>query len=240
MTDTPAAPRVRVKICGLREARHAKVAMDAGAAMLGMIFADAPRRIAIGEARAIRSVVGPRIEVLESDVHSFDAAIRSAGRPLLVGVFARQSADEINRVVEETDIDVVQLSGGEHPSIVARLTRPVIRAIHVDRESSAEAIQREATRKPHTVLLLDTKSKLGGGSGATFDWTLASTVAAELPLMLAGGLKPGNVAKAIQQVRPWAVDVSSGVETDGRKDADTIRAFIAAAKGVGPANGSVP
>ena len=81
MTDTPAAPRVQVKICGLREARHAKVAMDAGAAMLGMIFADAPRRIAIGEARAIRSVVGSRIEVLESDVRSFDAAIRSAFSP---------------------------------------------------------------------------------------------------------------------------------------------------------------
>ena len=240
MSDAPSPWSVQVKICGLREAQHAKVAMDAGAAMLGMIFADVPRRIAMSEARAIRAIAGPRLEVLESDVGSFDTAIQSAGRPLLVGVFARQSPDEINRVINETDIDVVQLSGGEHPSIVARLTRPVIRAIHVDAKSSADAIQREASRKPQTVALLDTKSEHGGGSGATFDWSLAAAVAADVPLMLAGGLTPDNVAGAVERVSPWAVDVSSGVETNGRKDADKIRAFIAAAKGFGARDGSVP
>ena len=239
MTNGSPSSSVHVKICSLREARHAKVAIDAGASMLGMIFADAPRRITIGEARAIRTVVGPRIEVLESDTRSFNAAIQSAGRPLLVGVFARQSPDEINRVVDETDIDVVQLSGSEHPSIAARLTRPVIRAIHVDVDSRVETIQRDAARIPRTVTLLDTKTQQGGGSGAMFDWSLALAVAAEVPFMLAGGLTPDNVADAVERVRPWAVDVSSGVETDGRKDANKIRAFIAAAKRVGSPDGSI-
>jgi phosphoribosylanthranilate isomerase len=240
MSDGIQSSRVHVKICGLREPNHAKVAIDAGASMLGMIFAEAPRRISIGEARAIRAVVGPRSEVLDSSTRVFDAAIQSAGRPLLVGVFARQSPDEINRVIDETDIDVVQLSGGEHPSIAARLTRPVIRAIHVDAESSVETIRRETERMPQSVTLLDAKSRQGGGGGVTFDWSLATAIATELPLMLAGGLSPDNVADAVTRVQPWAVDVSSGVETDGRKDADKIRAFIAAADRVGSQDGSIP
>ena len=115
----------RVKICGLREPEHARVAIDAGADMLGIIFAASPRRATLEQARALRSVVGPRIELFEADTATFDAAIDHAGRPLLVGVFARQSADEINRVAAAVDLDVGaaqrrRASGAGRPDHAAR------------------------------------------------------------------------------------------------------------------------
>lgn len=221
---------VRVKICSLRDAQHARVAVDAGADLLGIIFADAPRRASLEQARAIRSAVGPRIEVFEPTSDAFDEAIDAAGRPLLVGVFARQSPDEINRIAAAVDLDLVQLSGGEHPSLVARLTRPAIRAVHVKPGADADALLADAARTPPSFTLLDAKSGQGGGVGAAFDWSIAAAVAIARPLLLAGGLTPGNVAAAVSQVAPWGVDVSSGVETDGAKDPEKIRAFIRAAK----------
>ena len=221
---------VRVKICGLGEPEHARVAIDAGADLLGMIFADAPRRVSLAQARAIRAVVGPRTELFEAAPAAFGAAIVGAGRPLLVGVFARQTADEINRIVTEVDLDLVQLSGGEHPALVGRITRPVIRVIHVGPEARAETVLADAARPPLSFTTLDAESMQGGGLGRSFDWSLAAAVARGRPIILAGGLRPDNVARAILQVRPWGVDVSSGVETEGVKEPEKIRAFLAAAK----------
>lgn len=235
----------RVKICGLREPEHARVAIDAGADMLGILFAASPRRATVEQARALRGVVGPRIELFEADTATFDTAIDQAGRPLLVGVFARQSADEINRIVAAVDLDVVQLSGGEHPALVARITRPVIRVHHVDAGSTVELLTARVAQRPATVAALETKSAQGGGSGRTFDWSIAAAVARDHRIMLGGGLNPDNVAAAVVAVRPWAVDVSSGVESETRmhgesetcengerggvKDPDKIRDFIARA-----------
>jgi phosphoribosylanthranilate isomerase len=225
----------RVKICSLRRPEHARVAMEAGADMLGIVFAEVPRKATLEQACAIRAAVGPRIEVFEATTTAFGEARDRVGRPLLVGVFANQSADEINRVVSAVDLDVVQLSGEEHPSLAARLIRPVIRVQHVGPDSNAEAILGSARHDPPTVTGLDTKSAQGGGSGRAFDWSIAAAVQAERPLMLSGGLNPENVGTAIETVRPWAADVSSGVETDGEKDMAKIRAFVARVGAVAPA-----
>lgn len=219
-----------VKICSVREVEHAVWAREAGADEIGMIFADAPRRIEIKSARAVRRELGPRVEILESRTETFERERRAANQPLLVGVFARQSVDDIQRVLDQVDLDIVQLSGGEHPALVNRIPRAVVRAIHVADGMDAADVLREIDRAPNAVAMLDAKSKQGGGMGERIDWSVAAVIASERPLVLAGGLNPDNVGEAVRAVRPWAVDVSSGVETDGTKDREKIRAFIAAAK----------
>ena len=222
-----------VKICSVREVEHAEWAREAGADAIGMIFADAPRRIDLKAARAVRRELGPRIEILDARCETLERERQAANQPILVGVFARQTIDEIERVLDRVDLDVVQLSGGEHPALAARVRRPVLRAVHVDYGMTPAAVLREIDRAPNTIPHLDAKSAHGGGAGKPIDWSLAAEVASQRPLVLAGGLNPENVADAVAQVRPWAVDVSSGVETDGVKDRAKIRAFIAAAKGDG-------
>ena len=222
--------KVMVKVCGLCEIAHVDAALAAGADFLGVVFAKSPRQITVERARAIRARTGPRVEVVDATAPAFAAARHKAGRPLLVGVFADQPPDEINRIATEVDLDIVQLSGGEQPALAGRLIRPVLRAVHVGPDDTAERILTEAGRPPATVTLLDTKSALRGGSGRPFDWSIAEAVARARPIMLAGGLTPDNVAEAIMHVMPWAVDVSSGVESDGQKDVAKITAFVEAAK----------
>ena len=233
---------VLIKICGLREPAYARAAVDAGADFLGVVFAESPRRISVEGARAIRALLGPRLEIGGSIADAVAEAVARArdraGQPLLVGVFAGQSADEINRISVAANLDLVQLSGGEPAALAAELPRPALRVLHVGPDTAAAALLAEARQPPATITMLDTQTARHGGSGVPFDWDVARAVAAQRPLMLAGGLTPANVAEAVGRVRPWAVDVSSGVETDGRKDPDKITAFISAARGL--RTGSTP
>ena len=224
-----------VKICGVRDVDAAEVAADSGADMIGMIFADARRKIDIEAARGIRDLLGKRVTIFESTADALASARIDAGRPLLVGVFARQRAEEIISLLDVVDLDIVQLSGGEDPAFAARIPRPVIRAVHVGPESMPRTLLAEASKKPATVTLLDAYSRQGGGTGVTFDWVKARFISDARPIMLAGGLSPQNVGEAVEVVRPWAVDVSSGVETGGAKDHAKIRAFVATVKGAVPA-----
>ena len=224
-----------VKICGVRDIDAAAVAADAGADMIGMIFADARRKVDVEAARGIRDLLGKRVTIFESTADALAGARIDAGRPLLVGVFARQRAEEIVDLLDLVDLDVVQLSGGEDPAFAARIPRPVIRATHVSADSTAADLLAGAAKAPPTVTLLDAYSRQGGGGGEAFDWRKARAVAEARPIVLAGGLSPQNVGEAVEVVRPWAVDVSSGVETGGVKDHAKIRAFVAAVKGAVPA-----
>ena len=228
--SAPAGSAPLVKICGVREAAHAAAARDAGADLIGMIFADARRRVDLPRARAIRRELGPRVEITDSSAEAVGRARSQAGRPLLVGVFARQTPDTILRVLDQVDLDLVQLSGGEHPALAGRIPRAVIRATHVGEGATTESLLRDARREPPTITLLDAASRQGGGTGERFDWSLARAVAERRPILLAGGLTPESVGEAIAEVRPWAVDVSSGVEVDGVKSEVRIRAFVRAAK----------
>jgi phosphoribosylanthranilate isomerase len=153
-----------------------------------------------------------------------------------VGVFAGADAETVNRTVEAVGLDLVQLSGDEPWDMCDKLSLPVLRAVKVRDGTSAEEII--AALRPGAVPLLDTHAEGAlGGTGRPFDWAVASEVASRFPIVLAGGLTPENVGEAVRRVCPWAVDVSSGVETDGAKDMNKMRAFITAVREAGMIQG---
>jgi phosphoribosylanthranilate isomerase len=147
-------------------------------------------------------------------------------------VFADQPVHEVNEIAAAAGVDIVQLSGDEGPEFVAKVDLPVWKALHVGETTLAEELLDRAADYRCAGFLLDTKSAASrGGTGEAFDWTVAAEAARRLPFLLAGGLAPETVASAVEQVEPWGVDVSTGVETDGTKDIEKVRAFIRAAKG---------
>jgi len=217
-----------VKICGLREPEHALAAAEAGADFIGLVFAESQRRVTLDQARALARALGePPSAAAVGDARHIEMLLQRK-RPLLVGVFADADAETIDRTAEAVGLDLVQLSGDEPWDICDRLSLPVLKAVKVRDGTSAEEII--AALRPGAVPLLDTHAEGAlGGTGRPFDWSVAAEVARRFPIVLAGGLTPENVGEAVRRVRPWAVDVSSGVETDGVKDVGKIRAFIAAA-----------
>ncbi len=204
----------QVKICGLRTAEHINTATEAGADMLGFIFHEPSHRFI--EPQQVCSVLQA------SD--SFMQPPAGQRKPDLVGVFVNKEADYINDVVEQVGLQYVQLHGTETPEFCQQIKRPVIKALPV--RSKADLEQIKSYQSVVWRLLLDTPTPDWGGSGETHDWELARLASRTHRILLAGGLTVENVAAAIRQVRPWGVDVSSGVETDRQKDSEKIRAFI--------------
>jgi len=240
-----------VKICGLRDPETAVDTVKAGADMIGIVFAQSKRRVTPQEAydileavRGVRRTPPPAtFEAPErGDVRglswfgAWSEALEQAmfrWRPLIVGLFADQSVAEVNDIADAAGVDLVQLSGDEDAAFVRQVERPALKAVHIGEQTAAEDVFDRVNGLAAAGLLLDTKSAAArGGTGLTFDWEVAAEVARRVPFLLAGGLSPETVAGAIAQVAPWGVDVSTGVETDGKKDIEKIRAFIRAAKGV--------
>jgi phosphoribosylanthranilate isomerase len=237
--------RTRIKLCGLRTARQAKVAAELGVDFVGLVFAErSRRRVTVEEARQTIAGLGARPQPAARLVHEgipagrwfdrcaagFDALLAEA-RPLVVGVFADQPPTLINAIAEATALDVVQLSGHERWELALQIHRPVIKAIHVRPGESAEQVLHDVEVGTAAVCMLDTAVPGEfGGTGQSFDWKIAQTVAKSTPCMLAGGLSTDNIATAIAAVHPWAVDVSSGIETDGVKDEAKMRAFVQAVR----------
>jgi phosphoribosylanthranilate isomerase len=242
----------RVKICGCRTVEHALAAAEAGADFIGLNFVPKSRRyIDPSDASEIVRALGTPLADLEQNAppslyrtdakdprswfeHGASALERllERKRPLTVGVFANNDPDEINEIVDECGIDLIQLSGGEAWGQVLLANRQVIKVVHVaPGEDAAVVTGRVQTGSAMAILLDRGGTGVPGGTGVTFDWDVAAAVSSSMPVWLAGGLHPDNVAAAIARVRPWAVDVASGVETDGVKDSDKIRAFVRAAKG---------
>ncbi len=219
-----------VKICGVSDPRHARVAAACGADFVGIVFAPSPRQVTMGQAKAVAKALGkkPGKPLAASDAATVEAALK-ARRPLLVGVFADQNHDTINQIAEEVGLDLVQLSGSEPWDVNAHLQRPVLKCMKMrDGETAADLL---AHYHGGALLLLDPfVPGVYGGTGRTLDWAIAAEIARKTPTVLAGGLTPNNVGEAVRSVQPWAVDVSSGIETEGVKDPQKIRAFIAAAK----------
>jgi phosphoribosylanthranilate isomerase len=209
-----------IKICGLSEVEHALAAARAGADLLGFVFAPSRRRVSPEQA----------LTIIE--------AVRSLKpHPEIAGVFTNEKADELNRLADQLGLDWVQLSGDETLDYCQEIKRPIIKVIHVSREKTAGqvldeiATGRQLTPHGKLVYLLDTHAgDAYGGTGKTFDWSLAREVAAKFPVIVAGGLNPENVARLVGEARPWGVDVSSGVESNGQKDIGKIRAFITAVR----------
>lgn len=225
---------VRVKICGITTAEDAIAALKAGADYLGFIFyPPSPRGITPDAAERLTAELRAHPET--------GPLLARADRPRLVGVFVNESAAVAAATLDRCRLDLAQLSGDEAPSLVVDPASPLFgRAYKALRPRALDEARRDAERYAAPLnpagaprLLLDTPhGQLYGGSGATGDWAVGAALAADTPgLMLAGGLTPANVGAAARRVRPFAVDVASGVEAaPGRKDHALVRAFIANAK----------
>ena len=218
-----------VKICGVSEARHARVAASLGADFIGAVFAPSHRQVTLGQAQRIAAALGRREPPPRgASIAAIEALLRRR-RPLLVGVFADQDADTINAIAADVGLDLIQLSGSEPWELCRLLNRPVLKCMKVHEGQPAEEVL--AAIGEGAIALLDPYVEGAyGGAGLTLDWAVASQVAQRTPIVLAGGLRPDNVAEAIRTVHPWAVDVSSGVETEGVKDVGKIRDFVREAK----------
>jgi phosphoribosylanthranilate isomerase len=201
--------QVKVKICGIMRPQDAQAAVAAGADALGFVFAPLSRRkLAADEAVA-----------LVAGVPAFVSR---------VGLFMDQAAAEVGQVLEEVPLNLLQFHGSEDAGFCRQFGLPYIKAVPMGSDGSAERAERDF---PDAAALLLDSHPVGqaGGTGQTFDWSAIPRLS--LPLVLAGGLTPENVRRAVRQVRPWAVDVSSGVEdSPGVKNTEKMRMFVREAK----------
>jgi phosphoribosylanthranilate isomerase len=199
----------RVKICGIRRLEDALAAVELGASALGFVFwPPSPRFLEPDQARAVIAKLPPFVST--------------------VGVFVDQPPEYVSDVARGLKLGAVQLHGQEAVSSFSGLSQRVIKAVPVgdgvDAERAMAAVPAEAT------VLLDADDPIQrGGTGRTIDWTRAAALARQRPIILSGGLNADNVRVAIETVRPYAIDVSSGVESEpGVKDATKLRALFAA------------
>jgi phosphoribosylanthranilate isomerase len=210
----------RIKICGIRTEEQAIAAAKAGADLIGLMFAPSPRQITPDIAIQIKAALKKRKVNVE-----------------VVGVFVNVHAGTVNRIAEMCGLDQVQLSGDEPWEYCRDIDRPMIKAVRISRNNPMGQVIKDIEYgmemlSGHKInILLDTSvPERYGGTGLTFDWKLAVPIAREFPVIIAGGLTPDNVARAIKLISPWGVDVSTGVETRGIKDLRKIKKFIEAVR----------
>jgi phosphoribosylanthranilate isomerase len=209
----------RVKICGIRDEKHALAAVEAGADFIGLVFAPSKRQVSPAKACEIASAVK-----------------KSSDTTKVVGVFVNAPSSQVNELADFCALDWVQLSGDESWEYCRDVVKPVIRSIRVGRQSPEKLHAELATGgkvlpPQGFIVLLDSRVEgKYGGTGESFNWDLAQQLAKKFPVIIAGGLDPKNVARLIETVAPWGVDVSSGVETGGVKDIAKIKAFIEAVR----------
>lgn len=186
----------KVKICGLSTASAVETACQAGADYIGFVFAESRRRVSLEQAQKLAALVSP--------------AVRK------VGVFVSPSLVELQEAISVANLDLVQIHGDFDEELLTQIGRPVIRAYQVKGELKEFSQQAD-------YLLFDAPL---AGSGQTFDWQVFDESQIHQPFFIAGGLHAGNVREVIQHFAPYAVDVSSGVETNGQKDLEKITEFI--------------
>ena len=243
---------VGIKLCGLTLPEHAEAAAEAGAEFVGLVFAEqSRRRVTVEQARRIAAALPERreppaqtLELIGAELWfggcaaALDVLI-GRGRPLVVGVFADQPVSLMNSIADAADLDLIQLGGNERWDTCLRLHRPAIKTLRAGAGARARDLLMMVEPGTASLCLLDADAPgQYGGTGTKADWQVATELAGSIPLMLAGGLTPENVAEAVATVRPWAVDVSSGIERDGVKDVALIRDFVAAARAAAVGTGS--
>ncbi|CAM3828909.1 phosphoribosylanthranilate isomerase [Mesobacillus zeae] len=200
---------MKVKICGITDIGTARHAKEIGADAIGFVFAESRRKVTVEQAAAISAMVNED--------------------PVKVGVFVNESYENIMRTAEQASLDMIQLHGEEPPELARKIKLPVIKAFSFQKGMSVNGM----LAYPADYLLLDSPAGAHrGGNGTAFDWHLLQDENFDRSrLILAGGLHHGNVKAAVTIVRPFMVDVSSGVESDGVKDQQKMNEFISAAKG---------
>lgn len=197
-----------IKICGITTMEGAKAASKAGADFIGFVFADSKRKIAPYKAKEIASTIPNNVKK--------------------VGVFVNESLTNILQIAKEVDLDIIQLHGDEPAAFCKQIPLPTIKAFGIQCQEDIVGL---SSYDCDYYLVDSPTGRYRGGNGTTFDWSLMKDhgIARE-QLMLAGGLHAENIEIAISIVKPAAIDVSSGVETNGKKDPDKIKAFIHKAK----------
>jgi phosphoribosylanthranilate isomerase len=202
---------VKVKVCGITSPEDARVAADAGADAIGLVFAESPRKISVERAREIAAA-------LPQDI-------------LKVGVFVDEEPEEVLRISREVGLDYAQLHGDETPEAVAEIRGGVrvMKALRVRNAQTLAAVERYEA----DLFLLDAWSaKARGGTGVRFDWELAKSLIGRDNIVVSGGLSPENVREAIGYFEPYGVDASSSLEERlGKKNGERVRRFVVAAKG---------
>ena len=199
-------PRTRIKICGIKEARHALIAANEGADAIGLVFhRDSPRYVTPGTAANIASVLPPYVAT--------------------VGLFVDATDRKIRQTLAEVHLDLLQFHGNEEPDFCEQFNVPYVRAVPMG--EGVDLLEYAGRFANARALLLDAHAPGEmGGTGRTFDWD-AIPRDLPMPVILSGGLNPENVGRAVKEVKPWAVDVSSGVESSrGSKDPQKIVEFI--------------
>lgn len=195
---------IRIKICGICDLESARMAVEAGADLIGFHFCDSDRRVTPEGAKAI---------IDELPV-----------RPRIVGVFIDEAPGEVRRIADYVDLDLVQLHGSEAPGFEAG--RPVMKVLKV-RDGQVPG----ASAWPDPIMLDTWSADQRGGTGRTWDWDVARPLVESRRVFIAGGLQPGNVGKVVSELKPYGVDVSSGVEARVRvKDPARVRAFVHAVR----------
>ena len=190
----------KVKICGLSTVEAVETAVLAGADYIGFVFAESKRQVSLEQAHELAKLV--------------------TGKTKIVGVFVSPSLEDLEQAIGQVPLDMVQIHGTFDEALIPKISVPVIRAIQLsDQEAKVTS--------PADFLLFDAPV---AGSGRTFDWDLLKDQKIQQDFFIAGGLTVDNVRQARETFQPYALDVSSGVETDGRKDIEKIKAFIEGAK----------
>lgn len=201
--------RTRIKICGITRAQDLQAALAAGADAIGFVFyPPSPRCLTLERARELAAAVPPFVT--------------------RVGLFVNAETQDVRATLAAVPLDLLQFHGEEEPDYCAQFGRPWVKAARV--RPGLDLLEFARRFAAAQALLLDAFVEGYGGAGQRFDWTLIPP-SLPLPMILSGGLDAANVGAAIAKLRPWAVDVSSGVEAaKGIKDAEKINAFVAAVK----------
>ena len=199
-----------IKICGLMEPEHVTAAVEAGADFIDFVFAKSKRQITVEQAKTLASSIPANVKK--------------------VGVFVNEDPETIRHIFETVPLDYVQYHGDETNELIQQIGLPSIKAFSVNEHTNFDEISQYNV----DYFLFDAPGvEYRGGSGHTFDWNYLNKCPIDRSrIFLAGGLNAANVQSAIQQTQPFCVDVSSSVETDGKKDVSKIQVFIETAKGV--------
>ncbi len=203
---------VKVKVCGITNLGDARVAANAGADAIGLVFAESPRRVSVERAKEITAA-------LPQDI-------------LKVGVFVDAGPEEVLRIAREVGLDYAQLHGDEPPEAVAEIRGGGVGVIKALRVRNAEALAVIEQYGADLFLLDAWSAKARGGTGVRFDWELAKSLIGRDNIVVSGGLDPENVREAIEYFEPYGVDASSSLEErPGKKSGERVRRFVGAAKG---------
>jgi phosphoribosylanthranilate isomerase len=203
---------VKVKVCGITNLGDARVAANAGADAIGLVFAESPRRVSVERAKEIAAA-------LPQDV-------------LKVGVFVDAGPEEVLRIAREVGLDYAQLHGDEPPEAVAEIRGGGVGVMKALRVRNAEALAGIEQYGAELILLDAWSAKARGGTGVRFDWELAKSLIGRDNIVVSGGLDPENVREAIEYFEPYGVDASSSLEErPGKKSGERVRRFVGAAKG---------